>query len=56
MPCGRYDHVANDIDRNNVQCQLVVAHDAADCAASDFHDDAGDAVYIVNPSGLGFGH
>lgn len=51
VPGSCYDHVANDVNRNYVQCELVVAHYAADCAASDFHNNAGDAVYIINPSG-----
>lgn len=55
VPCGSDNHIANNINRNDVECQLIVAHDAANCSASDFHYDASDAVYIVDPTRKWFG-
>lgn len=53
-PSGCYYHIAHDVNGYDVENEAIVAHDAAQCAASNLHNDASYAVDVINPSGERF--
>ena len=49
-PSGCYNHIARDVNGNDIEHQPIVAHDAAKRSTSNFHNDASYSVHIINPS------